>query len=94
MDGRQRNESAWERAAGGNGERAEEKKTEKNMEKEKFYLYWLSRIDGIGAVKTKKLLEYTGSFEAIYNMKKQDLERLPFLRGDDANRIEHEKMHL
>lgn len=94
MDGRQRNESDWERAAEKNGEKAEAKKKEKNMDKEKLYLYWLSRIDGIGAVKTKKLLEYTGSFEAIYYMKKQDLERLPFLRGDDAKRIEHEKMHL
>lgn len=71
-----------------------EKNMEKNIEKEKLYLYWLSRIDGIGAVKTKKFLEYTGSFEAIYNMKKQDLERLPFLRGDDAERIDNEKFRL
>lgn len=74
-----------------------EKRNTENMggkEREKVYLYWLSRIDGIGAVKVKKLLEYTGSFEAIYNMKKQDLERLLFLKGDDAERIEKGKALL
>ena len=38
-------------------------------EREKEYLYWLCRVDGIGAVKSGKLLEYAGSFEEIYNMK-------------------------
>lgn len=50
---------------------------------EKEYLYWLSRVDGIGAVKTKKLFEYAGCFEAVYNMKKQTLEQLPFLSRND-----------
>jgi len=51
---------------------------------EEEYCYWLSRSGVIGAVKAKKLLEYAGSFEAIYNMKKQELLRLPFLREGDA----------
>ena len=60
-------------------------------EREKEYLYWLCRVDGIGAVKSGKLLEYAGSFEEIYNMKKQVLETLPFLRGQDAEHIQEAK---
>lgn len=74
---------------GKTGVTAGESRRENSRENE--YLYWLSRISGIGAVKTKKLFEYTGSFEAIYNMKKQNLERLPFLRGRDAEQIGKEK---
>lgn len=59
--------------------------------REKEFLYWLSRIDGIGAVKTKKLFEYTRSFEAVYNMKKQLLDGLAFLRGRDVEQIERGK---
>ena len=39
----------------------------------------------------RKLLEYAGSFEEIYNMKKQVLETLPFLRGQDAEHIQEAK---
>ena len=38
---------------------------------EKEYAYWLSRTGVIGAVKAGKLLECAGSYEAVYNMKKQ-----------------------
>lgn len=58
------------------------------LEKEKEYLYWLCRIRGnIGAVKIRKLWEYAGSFEAVYNMKKQDLFRLSFLLAGDADTL-------
>lgn len=47
--------------------------------REREYAYWLSRVETMGAVHAKKLYAYTGSFEAIYNMKKDDLNRLEFL---------------
>lgn len=55
----------------------------KNQEqkREKIFAYWLSQVKGIGAVTAKKLFEYAGSFEAIYNMKKEEQERLDFLRS-------------
>lgn len=52
------------------------------------YCYWLSRTGFIGAVKARQLLEYAGSFEAIYNMKKQELKHLPFLRESDVTGME------
>lgn len=53
------------------------------MEKEKYYAYWLSRVNGIGAVKAGKLLNQERSYEAIYNMKKEKLEQLLFLGKQD-----------
>ncbi|MGI6055132.1 MAG: DNA-processing protein DprA [Clostridium sp.] len=47
--------------------------------REREYAYWLSRVEAMGAVNAKKLYAYTNSFEAIYNMKKDDLNRLEFL---------------
>lgn len=54
---------------------------------EREYRYWLSRVEGIGAVKARKLLEYAGSFEAIYNMKKEMLNQLSFLNRTDRNQF-------
>ena len=48
--------------------------------KERYFAYWLSRVSLIGAVKAGKLLKQAGSYEAIYNMKKEHLDMLSFLR--------------
>ena len=45
-----------------------------SMGREQEYAYWLSRVEGIGAVKAACLRRMAGSFEAIYNMKKEQLE--------------------
>lgn len=55
---------------------------------EKEYAYWLSRTGVIGAVKAGRLLECAGSYEAVYNMKKQHLMSLDFLRKGDAEAVE------
>lgn len=56
--------------------------------KEKEYLYWLIGLEGIGPVKIKKLREYAGNFEAVYNMKKQELSKTGFLTLKDCLTIE------
>ena len=35
-------------------------------DRERIHAYWLSRVDGIGAVTAAKLYESCGSFEGIY----------------------------
>lgn len=67
--------------------------TEQNQA-EKEYLYWLTQAPGMGAVKIRKLKEYAGSFEAIYNMKKQDQDRLLFLNKTDRQTLAEEKKNL
>ena len=44
-------------------------------------------IPGIGAVTARKLYEYAGSYEAIYNMKKEEQKRLPFLHAAAASAL-------
>lgn len=61
---------------------------------EKEYLYWLCRIQGLGAVKLKKLWEYAGGFENVYNMKEQDLEQVKFLNARDRIAIGEEKKNV
>lgn len=61
------------------------------MEKEKYFAYWLSQVKGIGAGKAEKLLSFAGSYEAIYNMKKEDLEKQFFLRKQDKKELWDEK---
>lgn len=52
------------------------------LEQERRFLYWLCRAHKrIGAVKIKKLYEYAGTFEAVYNMKEQELADVSFLRA-------------
>lgn len=54
------------------------------LEQERMRLYWLCRAHkGIGAVKIKKLYDYMGTFEAVYNMKEQDLSGASFLRSPE-----------
>lgn len=53
-------------------------------ERERRYLYWLCRAgEWIGAVKIRKLWEYAGSFEAVYDMKEQALSGAFFLNDSD-----------
>lgn len=61
------------------------------MEKERYFAYWLSRVKGMGAVKAGKLLSFAGSYEAIYNMKKEDLEKQIFLKKQDKQAFWEEK---
>lgn len=61
---------------------------------EKEYLYWLTQVPGMGAVKIRKLWEYAGSFEAIYYMKKQEQDQLHFLNKPDHNALWEEKKTL
>ena len=65
-----------------NGEKPPHKKTAlteymQYSDRERIHAYWLSRVDGIGAVTAAKLYESCGNFEGIYervlyNKKKQD----------------------
>ena len=58
-------------------------KERRDQMKERRYAYWLSRVNPIGAVKSRKLLEVAGDYETIYNMKKESLETLSFLSETD-----------
>ena len=42
----------------------------RKLGREQEYAYWLSCVEGIGAVKAGCLRQKAGSFEEIYNMKK------------------------
>ncbi len=55
--------------------------------REQEYAYWLSRVEGIGAVKAACLRRMAGSFEAIYNMKKEQLEQCGFLHAEDRKKL-------
>lgn len=63
-------------------------------ERECEYIYWLTQVPGLGAVKIKKLAEYAEDFEAIYNMKKEDFIKLSFLNEKDCLAIHEEKKNL
>ena len=65
-------------------ERQEERKREYSR-RERFFAYWLSRIEGVGAKRAGKLYEYAGSFEAIYHMDETKLTALSFL-GEKTGR--------
>lgn len=67
---------------------------QKPDESECEYIYWLTQVPGLGAVKIKKLAEYAGDFEAIYNMKKEHLEKLSFLGARDCMAIMQAKKKL
>ncbi len=56
----------------------ENRLTERALEKEREYVYWLCQIPSLGAVSIKRLGEYFGSFENVfYNIE----ESLPKLRN-------------
>ncbi len=47
------------------------------MTEKKKYQIALSLINGIGSINAKKLLAYTGSPEAVFKEKKQNLVKIP-----------------
>ncbi len=51
--------------------------TEKPIEQERGYLYWLSQVPGIGAVTIRKLYEYFGSYQAVYETASYNIEEIP-----------------
>ncbi|HHV29858.1 MAG TPA: DNA-protecting protein DprA [Clostridium sp.] len=44
---------------------------------------WLSSIPGVGAVKSRKLLEYFGDTHNVWNAREDELRHLPFLNKTD-----------
>ncbi|NLD49811.1 MAG: DNA-protecting protein DprA [Clostridiaceae bacterium] len=57
------------------------------MTDNKQYWIWLSSIPGIGAVKSRKLLEYFEQPYNIFNSREDELKTLPFLNGSDVVNI-------
>ena len=53
-------------------------------ERERQYLYWLSRAPAMGAVTIKKLWDRCRSFEAVYNMEEIALSRMGLLKENQA----------
>lgn len=62
------------------------------MADNKQYWIWLSSIPGIGAVKSRKLLEYFEQPHNIYNSREDELRTLPFLNGSDVLNIIDKKL--
>lgn len=54
---------------------------------QKIYNYWLSKINGIGAVKIRELLNFFGSAESIYRADKATLEEKTKLKEKDIDAI-------
>jgi len=52
-----------------------------------LYWIWLSRIKGLGSIKTQKLLEKYKTPEQIWNCKKQDLLQIEEIGEETANEI-------
>ena len=48
---------------------------------------WLSSVPGIGAVKSKKLLEHFGDINNIWYAKRDELSVLPFLNRTDVSNL-------
>ena len=65
-----------------------------NTAEEKKYLYWLTGVPLMGAVKINKLYEYAGSFEEVYNMKKEELEKVLFLTRKEKDILIEEKKKI
>ncbi|MBP3927841.1 MAG: DNA-processing protein DprA [Clostridium sp.] len=59
----------------------------RKLGREQEYAYWLSCVEGIGAVKAGCLRQKAGSFEEIYNMKKEQLEQCGFLHAVDKKNL-------
>ena len=53
-----------------------------NLE-EREYLYWLSHIPFLGAVKIKKMYDYMGSYKKIYNIERKELESCGLLKESE-----------
>ncbi len=58
---------------------------------EKEYLYWLSHVPSLGAVKIKKLYDYMGSYKRIYNIEGKELVRTGLLNPSQVSAFEETK---
>lgn len=61
---------------------------------EREYLYWLSHVPSLGAVKIKKLYDYMGSYKRIYNIERKELEASGLLKQDEVSVLEGYKGRL
>ena len=64
-----------------------------NLE-EREYLYWLSHIPFLGAVKIKKLYDYMGSYRKIYNIERKQLENCGLLKENEILFLEQQRKHM
>ncbi|HPD01412.1 MAG TPA: DNA-processing protein DprA, partial [Acetivibrio sp.] len=56
------------------------------------YWIWLSSVPGVGAVKSRKLLEHFKDIESVWNAKGDELVILPFLSRTDVINLTDEKI--
>jgi DNA processing protein len=61
---------------------------------EREYLYWLSHIPFLGAVKIKKLYDYMGSYKKIYNIERKELESCGLLKESEILFFEERRPFL
>ena len=64
-----------------------------NLE-EREYLYWLSHIPFLGAVKIKKLYDYMGSYKKIYNIERKELESCGLFKESEILFFEERKSYM
>lgn len=58
----------------------------KRIEREKEFLYWLTRCPGFGAVSVRKAGAYAGGFENVYYIEGKQLWQAGVLRGEKQSR--------
>lgn len=61
---------------------------------EREYLYWLSHVGFLGAVKIKKLYDHVGNYKRIYNIEGRQLEELGILNQKEAGLFDGHKKRL
>ena len=52
------------------------------LNREKEFIYWLTRCPGVGAVTVKKAGERAGGFENVYYIEGTELRRMGILRSE------------
>ncbi|HOQ38453.1 MAG TPA: DNA-processing protein DprA [Acetivibrio sp.] len=62
------------------------------MESKIRYWVWLSSVPGVGAVKSRKLLEHFKDIYNVWNAKRDELGVLPFLSRTDVSNLTDEKI--
>lgn len=63
-------------------------------DRERESLYWLCHVPSLGAVKIKKLYDYMGSYQAIYNIEGKELERLGLLKKSESSSFDKSKKSM
>ena len=61
---------------------------------EKEYLYWMTGVEGIGAVTIKKMKEYAKTLEQAFFIEKKEWEEAGILAGKILERFQKEKKDL